>query len=381
MENLSLMNATTLNTIINLTTSSSTPNHSYSPEICFLLVAMAMGLPGNILVIRTILFRLRRRSITSHLILQLAVADTLVLLTAPLFLCQLFRGGVWEFGTALCKLLHYICGINMYLSILLVTLMSIDRHLGVVQPFLSMRVRTKSRLWPTMVVAWALAVLLPTPLLAYRQVKNGMCRTYYPTIAHKVSHHLMETIVGFLVPFGIMTVCYIRLARVLAPNRARWRHPSYSKTNRLVTLIIATFALIWTPYHMVNLLKVWIVLNRPSTKLDNFCLRASTIVIALVFLSNAVNPLLYTLTGSCSSHSNSASSPGRLKDVDVFLERQASKAGRRTNCDDRENEEKKYGDGREPIGAAEETTTVLVKREEDKQMTTALGKTEGDDEE
>lgn len=183
------MESTAWNTTTYFFTNSSTPNLSipYSVGISFLLVAMTMGLPGNLLVVWTILFSLSRRSITSLFILQLAAADALVLLSAPFFIHQLFKVGVWEFGEIMCKLLHYVCGISMYLSILLIALMAVDRHLGVLRPFQSQHVRTKSRLFPIMGVVWALAMVLPTPQLVYRQVRKGECTTHHPGHAHQVT--------------------------------------------------------------------------------------------------------------------------------------------------------------------------------------------------
>lgn len=183
------MESTAWNTTTYFSTDSSAPNPSipYSVGISFLLVAMALGLPGNLLVVWTILFRLSRRSITSLFILQLAAADALVLLSAPFFIHQLFKARVWEFGEVMCKLLHYVCGINMYLSILLITLMGVDRLHGVLHPFWSQRVRTKSRLFPIMGVVWALAMVLPTPQLVYRQVQKGECTTHHPGPAHQVT--------------------------------------------------------------------------------------------------------------------------------------------------------------------------------------------------
>lgn len=258
------MESTAWNTTTYFFTNSSTPNLSipYSVGISFLLVAMTMGLPGNLLVVWTILFSLSRRSITSLFILQLAAADALVLLSAPFFIHQLFKVGVWEFGEIMCKLLHYVCGISMYLSILLITLMAVDRHLGVLRPFQSQHVRTKSRLFPIMGVVWALAMVLPTPQLVYRQVRKGECTTHHPGHAHQVFHYSLETVTAFLVPFSIMTFCYLRIAHTLASSRTHWHHRSYRKTNRLITLIVVTFALLWAPYHLVNILQVGIYITK-----------------------------------------------------------------------------------------------------------------------
>ncbi|XP_041738701.1 leukotriene B4 receptor 1-like [Coregonus clupeaformis] len=368
------METTAWNNTSYFSTNSSPPNPSipYYVEISFLLVAMAMGLPGNLLVVWTILFRLNRHSITSLLILQLAAADALVLLSAPFFIHQLFMGRVWEFGEGVCKFLHYVCGISMYLSVLLITLMGVDRHLGVVCPFLSQRVRTKSRLFPIMGGVWALAIVLPTPLLVYRQVRKGECTTHYPGPAHQVFHYSLETVTAFLVPFSIVTVCYLRIARTLASSCAHWHHRSYRKTNRFIALIVLAFALLWAPYHLVNILQVGAILSG-STDLLGFCLRARTVVIALAYLSSAVNPLLYTMASSCSGSSltRSGSSPNGVGGVALLLEGKASNMdtpSMRAKHDGsgREKEKEDWGGGKQE-GEVEEMTMVPGKREVEKE--------------
>ncbi|KAM9406374.1 leukotriene B4 receptor 1-like isoform 4-T4 [Salvelinus alpinus] len=301
------MESTAGNTTTYFSTNSSAPNPSipYSVGISFLLVAMAIGLPGNLLVVWTILFRLSRRSIASLLILQLSAADALVLLSAPFFIHQLFKVRIWEFGEIMCKLLHYVCGVNMYLSILLITLMGVDRLLGVLHPFWSQRVRTKSRLFPIMGVVWALAMVLPTPQLVYRQVRKGECTTHHPGPAHQVGA----------------------------------------------------------------------VLSGSSTDLLLFCLRARTVVIAVAYLSSAVNPLLYAMAGSCSGSSltiygSSSRCVGGmaqlLEGMASNMDRMASNMRAKHDGSGREKEKEDWGGGK-PEGEVEEMTMVPGKREVEKE--------------
>ena len=194
------------------TSTSSSPNAS-SPSVTpltsslsfsLLLIAMATGLPGNLVVVSSGAFRPRggplrprRRSITALVVLQLASADFLVLLTAPFFLRQLWRGGAWEFGEGACKLLHYASAVNMYVSVYLVALMGLDRHLGVARPFLSQRLRTRSRLYAALVAVWLLALAMPASLLVYRRVQRGMCLLSYPTPGHRVTMTISVVELGY----------------------------------------------------------------------------------------------------------------------------------------------------------------------------------------
>lgn len=160
-----------ISAISNLTTAASPKSASYSHQIgiAILVLAFVFGFPGNLFVVWSVLCRVRQRSVTCLLVLNLAVADALVLLSAPFFLRLLAGGKGWEFGDGICKTIHYLCCVNMYVSIYLICLMSLDRWLAVIRPFLSQRLRKKKNLYIAMLAIWIMAFLLALPMPFYRR--------------------------------------------------------------------------------------------------------------------------------------------------------------------------------------------------------------------
>lgn len=136
--------------------------------IAILTLAFVLGFPGNLFVAWSVLCRVKKRSVTCLLVLNLALADAFVLLGAPFFLRYLAGGRGWEFGSVACKLVHYLSSVNMYVSIYLICLMSMDRWLAVSKPFLSQRLRTKQTLLLLLLVVWVLAFVLSLPMPFYR---------------------------------------------------------------------------------------------------------------------------------------------------------------------------------------------------------------------
>lgn len=160
----------------NITTSQSSQQSSASSislsaqvGIGILSLAFVLGFPGNLFVIWSVLCRVKKRSVTCLLVLNLALADALLLLSAPLFLRYLAGGRGWEFGSAACKLVHYLSSVNMYGSIYLICLMSTDRWLAVTRPFQSQRMRTKRSLLVLLLGVWMLAFALSIPMPFYRR--------------------------------------------------------------------------------------------------------------------------------------------------------------------------------------------------------------------
>ncbi|PIO33364.1 hypothetical protein AB205_0128830 [Aquarana catesbeiana] len=146
--------ATSNSSFTNSTVYPVTP-HGYSQKlgIAILSVAFIIGFPGNAFIIWSIVNCIKKWSVTCHLILHLAIADIIVILTAPVFL-HLLSTGSWIFGTIICKLCHYISCLSMYASIILITSMSIDRYFAVSRPMSSVNVRTKMFFGKVILAIW-----------------------------------------------------------------------------------------------------------------------------------------------------------------------------------------------------------------------------------
>nr|BDP38637.1 fluorescent sensor for leukotriene B4 [synthetic construct] len=206
----------------NISVSLQPPSRSMSTSalvgVAILSLAFLLGFPGNLFVVWSVLCRVKKRSVTCLLVLNLAMADAFVLLSAPLFLRYLAGGRGWEFGTVACKLVHYLSSVNMYVSIYLICLMSMDRWLAVSRPFMSHRMRTKRSLLVLLLGVWVLAFLLSLPMPFYRSnVKKPMgngtilyyCIPYHwRSVPHQVFQYLFETIMGCIVPFSLISSCY-----------------------------------------------------------------------------------------------------------------------------------------------------------------------------
>lgn len=67
-----------------------------------LCLVLLLGLPGNLFIIWSILARARRRSVTTLLILNLAVADGSLMALTPFFVIYLVKK-TWIFGNIMCK--------------------------------------------------------------------------------------------------------------------------------------------------------------------------------------------------------------------------------------------------------------------------------------
>lgn len=126
-----------------------------------------LGVPGNVFIVWSILARARRRSVTTLLILNLAFADGFLMLLTPFFMVYLAQRS-WIFSLSLCKVLFYLCCTNMYASIMLIMLMSLQRLVAIVWPKRVAALTDRKALTRVLVGLWFLALGLSVPVLVFR---------------------------------------------------------------------------------------------------------------------------------------------------------------------------------------------------------------------
>ncbi|XP_018522179.1 leukotriene B4 receptor 1 [Lates calcarifer] len=265
---------------------------------CVILgLSFLIGAPGNLLVIWTILRHIKQRSHTVVLILHLAAADLLVLITLPLWIYSLAHS--WVFGEASCKAMVYMINACMYSSVFLITLMSVERFVAVRYPFASADWKRKNALNKLLLTLWIAAFLfsipvIPTQVVGTEAGEEHCLYRLYTSATQELVCVLLETLVGYILPFSILVVCY----GCLCSRITKMTFKSKRKSTVLIASIVVVFAICWTPHHIGNILSLIILAIEESfhdtaESLENVRSTMSFIAGAMVFISSTVNPILY----------------------------------------------------------------------------------------
>ncbi|KAF4111068.1 hypothetical protein G5714_008099 [Onychostoma macrolepis] len=160
--------------------------------VCFLV-----GTPGNLLVVWTILKHVKQRSHTVLLILHLAAADLLVLVTLPLWIYSLAH--YWVFGEAACKVMVYIINACMYSSVFIITIMSVERFLAIRYPLQMLYWQNRMSMFRILAVSWILSFILGIPVILTQYVNeddDGMKHCFfreYNSVSFEVFCLCLET--------------------------------------------------------------------------------------------------------------------------------------------------------------------------------------------
>ncbi|XP_072926042.1 leukotriene B4 receptor 1 [Hemitrygon akajei] len=276
-------------------------DHSFGKESgitasIILGVTCLIGVPGNSAVIWVILFKMKKRPSTILLILNLAIADLVVLVTLPLWIYSITSS--WVFGEASCKILSYLIYCNLYGSVFFIMLMSIDRFMAVIYPFASQRWRRDSFICKVIAVVWILAFLFAVPIIPIKRVqmvdyKIQCSARDYDSKAQQITCLALETFVGFVIPFTVLTICYAYVARRV--NKMTFK--SKNRSEMLIASIVIAFVICWLPYHVFNVIEFASLMVSPDSSalatLDHISEIGSYVTGALAFISSSINPLLY----------------------------------------------------------------------------------------
>eukprot|EP00064_Thunnus_orientalis_P006099 superscaffoldBa00000621_g6113 len=221
--------------------------------VCFHGLVSCLGILENTLILWVVGFRLRRRTVASVWVLNLAMSDFLATLTLPFFTHYLSSSHSWELGSLLCKIQASIFFLNMFVSAFLLAAISLDRCILVVKPVWSQNHRSVAGAWKVCVLGWLWAAINTFPYLLFRSVTeklDGRKLCYhnfamYSTMLERdckvrqAATAISKLLLAFLFPLVVIAGSYIQIVLSLR-NRSRKRKQS---TNRLTdTLIVSNNA-------------------------------------------------------------------------------------------------------------------------------------------
>ncbi|XP_032341239.1 C-C chemokine receptor type 6 isoform X1 [Camelus ferus] len=261
------------------------------------------GLLGNILVVVTFAFYKKAKSMTDVYLLNMAIADILFVLTLPFWAVN-HATGEWVFSNAVCKLTRGIYAVNFNCGMLLLTCISLDRYIAIVQATRAFRLRSRALAHRRAIclVVWAVSVLISSPTFTFTQkyrLQGGeVCEPRYHAVSEPVRWKLLvlglQLLFGFFIPLLFMVFCYMFIVKTLVQAQNSKRH----KAIRVIVAVVLVFLACQIPHNMV-LLVTAVNLGRTgrscgSEKVMGYVKNVTEV---LAFLHCCLNPVLYAFIG------------------------------------------------------------------------------------
>ncbi|XP_042303778.1 relaxin-3 receptor 1 [Sceloporus undulatus] len=276
-------------------------------------VVCALGLVGNVLVLYLMKSKWKKSSINLF-VTCLALTDFQFVLTLPFWAVENALDYTWLFGNAMCKILSYVTAMNMYASVFFLTAMSIARYHAVAS---ALKTRSQGGLSGTCspakwlcILIWILAILasLPTGIFSTtaRIFGEEFCLIRIPDSGVNNTrlglYQAQKVLLGFLLPLGIITLCYLLLVRFISDRHvgASSCGPSTkrrAKVTKSVTIVVLSFFLCWLPNQALTTWGILIKLNALHFSHAYFLSQAYLfpITVCLAHSNSCLNPIFYCL--------------------------------------------------------------------------------------
>ncbi|XP_017539212.1 chemokine-like receptor 1 [Pygocentrus nattereri] len=255
------------------------------------VIIFILGVGGNGLVIWIAGFKMKR-SVIRIWYLSLAVSDFLFCTFLPLNIIYIVTHE-WILGVFLCKLMFFSMYFNWFSSIFLLVIISVDRCVVVMFPVWAQNKRTVRKALVIVMIAWIIsaAYCMPSAIsLEVQQDDHQETKLFFYNYSNNqelTADVTCDFIIGFVIPFLLIVICYVVIIRKLKPTQMT----KSKKPFKIMTALVATFFTCWLPYHIFALME----LN--YKKYDNFLITGATVVLILANASSCLNPLLYAFMG------------------------------------------------------------------------------------
>ncbi|XP_004702140.1 C-C chemokine receptor type 6 [Echinops telfairi] len=261
------------------------------------------GLLGNLLVVVTFAFYKKAKSMTDVYLLNMAVADILFVLTLPFWAAN-HASGQWHFSNAMCKVMKGIYAINFHCGMLLLTCVSVDRYIAIVQATRSFQLRSRTRAHSKAIcwAVWLVSIVISSSTFVfnqkYRMQGLDVCEPKYHSVTDPVRWKVLvlglQLLFGFFIPLVCMVFCYTCIIRTLVQAQNSKRH----KAIRVIAAVVLVFLVCQTPHNMV-LLVTAVNLGKMGRSCghEKFISYTQTVTEVLAFLHCCLNPVLYAFIG------------------------------------------------------------------------------------
>uniref|UniRef100_A0A8C5RQD0 Proteinase-activated receptor 1 n=1 Tax=Laticauda laticaudata TaxID=8630 RepID=A0A8C5RQD0_LATLA len=269
----------------------------------YTLVA-SLSLPLNITAIFLFLLKIKVKKPAIMYMLNLAFADVLFASVLPFRIVYSFSGNHWPFGPAMCKFVTATFYCNMYCSILLMTVISIDRFLAVVYPMQSLSWRTLRRASVVCVAIWLVSIAGVVPLLITEQTTNILplnittCHDVLKESDLQAYYRIFFTILFsffFFVPLIVCTICYVCIIWCLSSSNIAVKSGKRTRALLLSVAVLFIFIVCFGPTNL--LLLVHYVRFSDSNYTGNVYF-AYLLCVCISSVSCCIDPLIYYYASS-----------------------------------------------------------------------------------
>ncbi|NXP34294.1 P2RY8 protein, partial [Leiothrix lutea] len=262
-------------------------------------VVALVSIPGNLFSLWVLFWHIKPKTPSVIFMINLSITDLMLASCFPFQILYHLHGNHWKFGKTLCSLVTVMFYSNMYSSILTMTLISVERYVGVVHPLKLIKWRRKRYALAACLALWVLLLLAFYPLettdLTYEVKELGIITCFdvlkwdmLPTFAAWVAFLLTLFVVLFLIPFIVTVGCYIGIIRKLIQSSNISGDRQKNRSIKLAIIVVLSFITCFAPNNFILLAHMISRLFYSSSLYP-----AYKLTLCLSCFNNCIDPFIY----------------------------------------------------------------------------------------
>ncbi|XP_043988231.1 probable G-protein coupled receptor 34 [Gambusia affinis] len=271
-------------------------------------IIFILGLTGNLVALWVFFFVHSKKNSLWIFLMNLALADLLLVVCLPFRIQYHLHENEWVLGDTMCKLVGYLFYMNMYVSITLLGLISVDRYMKI---YGSARTRRKlsSPKWSIAACAiiWVVALTLMIPFL---RKSNDKCPNtkrcfHYRTIPQEdlwKAHINIFVLVVFWLVFISLVLSYGKIALKLLRRSQRRPDlptaPHYNRVARKSFFVLFLFVFCFVPYHAFRIFYIKTQISKETSGTRDLADKFNEISLVFSALNSCLDPVMFFMLSS-----------------------------------------------------------------------------------
>ncbi|KAK3528518.1 hypothetical protein QTP70_001725 [Hemibagrus guttatus] len=266
-----------------------------------LILDFILGLPGNILALWLLSFKAPWKSANIYL-LNLALADVLLLIALPFHIDSVLRGG-WIFGDPFCRIKFFMQSVNQSASIAFITVLVVDRFYRIIHPHHSVCHMSIRSIVKLVCGIWVVVVTLRLPLLITRLLRSSgtssvlLCQNIdiWTDTGAAMRVHNSLYMIEFVIAYLLVVYFSVRIFYHINGNRKLREHRRVKRSIYLLLAVLILFTFCFLPSYITGFVAFFL---GDVSSCSSYVVvgQVFSVSLCIVFLNSALDSILYTLS-------------------------------------------------------------------------------------
>ncbi|XP_078415857.1 putative G-protein coupled receptor 34 isoform X1 [Cetorhinus maximus] len=257
------------------------------------------GLISNISALCIFFFIQNKKNSIHIYLINMAIADLLSISCLPFRIAYHANHNQWILGKLFCSIVGNLFYMTMYISIILLGLISVDRYLKITRPLQHYKFRNATQSTMICAALWFVSILTIVPMLLETKTADNSKCFHYRERDHFKAYINLVIVINFWIVFFCLIFSYGKIAKKL--SKLSVEKPGFPNSKILSSAATKTFivpfifTICFVPYHISRFFYIASQLHQTSCYWKNVVNKTNEISLLLSAFNSCLDPIMYFL--------------------------------------------------------------------------------------